>query len=372
MQVPGIAQAVVDKYEPEPGSVELAAYFTLVPGTEDFDLDEMVASLKSGVPSYMVPAYFIELEKIPLLASHKADRKSLPKPTGSRYAARQGSRRAAGRPRGGSRGRARQGAGPRDGVGDRQFLLRPRRQLAADGAVRERSCATSRRQPACRCAIFIQNPTVRQVAALAGAAKTEVPAPVHRRLGTAQGKHLGLCRDRRCADGRTGQLFASRHGGAAGGGRVGRAGKQPGRPLRSGDAGGHGLRRDLFTLLPVALKWLLIGRFNAGRIPAWGFAYFRFWAVKQLIRRNPISLFVGSPIYTVYLRLLGARIGRNVTIHSASIPVATDLISIGEGTVILKDAMFNAYPRPRRPHRNRCRDDRRPGFRVRGDGARYR
>ena len=35
----------------------------------------------SRLPGYMVPAYLEELDVIPLLASHKADRKALPKPT---------------------------------------------------------------------------------------------------------------------------------------------------------------------------------------------------------------------------------------------------------------------------------------------------
>src|ERR671916_127952 len=37
LQVPGIAQAVVDTYESEPGTVELVAYYTLRTGTVDAD-----------------------------------------------------------------------------------------------------------------------------------------------------------------------------------------------------------------------------------------------------------------------------------------------------------------------------------------------
>ena len=90
MQDDRIAQAVVNKYEATPGAVELAAYYTLKPGVTAFDLDAMVEALRQHVPSYMVPAYFERLDAMPLLPSHKADRKKLPPPAGPRYAARKG------------------------------------------------------------------------------------------------------------------------------------------------------------------------------------------------------------------------------------------------------------------------------------------
>src|SRR5690606_19877264 len=53
MTFPGIAQAVVNKVEPVPGAVELAAYYTLKPGVGDFALDAMVEELRARVPAYM-------------------------------------------------------------------------------------------------------------------------------------------------------------------------------------------------------------------------------------------------------------------------------------------------------------------------------
>ncbi|MGH3672611.1 MAG: hypothetical protein ACRDSH_18580, partial [Pseudonocardiaceae bacterium] len=72
-------------------------------------------------------------------------------------------------------------------------------------------------------------------------------------------------------------------------------------------------------------------------------AYLRFWTVKTLIRTNPLALFAGSPLYVLYLRALGARIGKGVSIFSRTVPVATDLITIGAGTVIRKDSSFTGY-----------------------------
>jgi non-ribosomal peptide synthetase-like protein len=99
----------------------------------------------------------------------------------------------------------------------------------------------------------------------------------------------------------------------------------------------------LFTL-PVMAKWVLIGRWKCEEIPLWSLAYVRFWLVKTLIQRNPlILLFVGSPLYVMYLRALGAKIGRGVTVFSLSVPVCTDLLCIGKGTVICKDVFFTCY-----------------------------
>ena len=95
--------------------------------------------------------------------------------------------------------------------------------------------------------------------------------------------------------------------------------------------------------LPIAVKWLLIGRWKPQQIRIWSWAYVRFWFVKTLVNANPLRLFVGSPLYVSYLRLLGAKIGRGVAIFSTRMPVCTDLLTIGEGSVIRKDSFFSCY-----------------------------
>ncbi|WP_443071816.1 Pls/PosA family non-ribosomal peptide synthetase [Streptomyces sp. WMMC940] len=95
--------------------------------------------------------------------------------------------------------------------------------------------------------------------------------------------------------------------------------------------------------LSVVGKWLLIGRFRPGRFPVWGLGYLRFWCVKALIRTSPMRLFVGTPLYVLYLRALGARIGRDVAIFSRNVPVCTDLLTVEDGTVIRKDVFFSCY-----------------------------
>ncbi len=96
--------------------------------------------------------------------------------------------------------------------------------------------------------------------------------------------------------------------------------------------------------VPIAAKWLLIGRWRPQQIRLWSLAYVRFWVVKSLMWSNPgVYLFVGSPLYGLYLRALGAKVGPRVVIHSLRIPVCTDLLAIGAGTVIRRESSFLCY-----------------------------
>jgi non-ribosomal peptide synthetase-like protein len=104
-------------------------------------------------------------------------------------------------------------------------------------------------------------------------------------------------------------------------------------------------------ILPVLMKWILVGRWKRQQIRVWSLAYVRFWLAKTLVRSNPLLLMIGgrsrtsasSPLYTLYLRALGAKVGRNVVIFSRNVPVCTDMLTIGDGAVIRKDAFFNCY-----------------------------
>ncbi len=97
-------------------------------------------------------------------------------------------------------------------------------------------------------------------------------------------------------------------------------------------------------LLPILAKWILIGRWKPEPIRIWSLAYVRFWIVKTLIRSNPCALmFVGSPLYSLYLRALGANIGKGAVIFSRRVPICTDLLTIGAGTVIRRESFFLCY-----------------------------
>ena len=120
--------------------------------------------------------------------------------------------------------------------------------------------------------------------------------------------------------------------------------------------GGRGVERVLRLVLfggatflvvcavPIAAKWLLIGRWRPQQIRLWSVDYLRFWIVKTLLRSNPAPyLFVGTPLYGLYLRALGARVGPGAVVLSRRIPVCTDLLTIGAGTVIRREATFAGY-----------------------------
>ncbi len=93
----------------------------------------------------------------------------------------------------------------------------------------------------------------------------------------------------------------------------------------------------LLNAIPIAAKWCLVGRWKAEVFPIWGLRYFRFWLIKSLVQNAPVIVFAGSPLYNLYLRLLGARIGSNTVIRCRSLPVCTDLVSIGANTILRTD-----------------------------------
>ncbi|MET9961149.1 Pls/PosA family non-ribosomal peptide synthetase [Streptomyces sp. NPDC006326] len=96
-------------------------------------------------------------------------------------------------------------------------------------------------------------------------------------------------------------------------------------------------------VLPIAAKWILVGRWEPREFPVWSLAYLRLWTVRVLIQMSPMALLVGNPLHVLYLRALGARIGPGVTILTRTIPVCTDLLTIGAGTVIRKESNLLCY-----------------------------
>ena len=92
----------------------------------------------------------------------------------------------------------------------------------------------------------------------------------------------------------------------------------------------------------MVAKWLVIGRWKAEVIPIWSLRYFKFWAMKNLLGMAPLA-YLGDPFYNVYLRLLGAKVGKNAVIHAKGIPVCTDLFSVGDNTILRKDSIARGY-----------------------------
>ncbi|HVY38155.1 MAG TPA: amino acid adenylation domain-containing protein [Polyangia bacterium] len=73
--VEGVKEAVVLAREDRPGDQRLVAYYTAL---EPFTEETLRAALRAWLPDHMVPWAFVHLETLPLNASGKVDRKSLP------------------------------------------------------------------------------------------------------------------------------------------------------------------------------------------------------------------------------------------------------------------------------------------------------
>ncbi|MEG7378138.1 amino acid adenylation domain-containing protein [Bacillus subtilis] len=79
LQVESVKEAVVIALEEE-GSKQLCAYLV---GDESLKTLQLKQQLLNKLPAYMIPAYFIRVEEIPLTANGKIDRKALPAPDGN-------------------------------------------------------------------------------------------------------------------------------------------------------------------------------------------------------------------------------------------------------------------------------------------------
>ena len=72
-----LKEAVVIAREDVAGDKYLCAYYV---SEEEIPMTEIRQHLSESLPEYMMPLYFIQLEKLPLTANGKLDRKALPKP----------------------------------------------------------------------------------------------------------------------------------------------------------------------------------------------------------------------------------------------------------------------------------------------------
>ncbi|MGH3696045.1 MAG: Pls/PosA family non-ribosomal peptide synthetase [Pseudonocardiaceae bacterium] len=345
LQVPGIAQAVVDTYEPEPGTVELVAYYSRRAATAAIDQQEISEYLRERLPRYMVPAYFEELAVIPMTPSDKADRKNLPAPSGRRSLAGQHAYIAPSTDTEKLLADALARCLGQERVSIESHFFD---ELGASSLLMAQFCAQVRKRadlpPVSMKDVYLY-PTIRGLAAFLGdtvadagpAAPPRVPSPSY---PAPAGSSPVLCGAL--------QLLAFL-GVSYLAALVFVVGFEW---IRAADGIiGTYLRSSVFACaslvaacaLPILAKWVLIGRWTPRQIPVWSLAYVRFWFVKTLIRSSPWVLFIGSPLYVLYLRALGAKIGRGVVILSRIVPVGTDLLTIGDHTVIRKDSSFAAY-----------------------------
>ena len=340
LELPEIAQAAVTTFEPEPGQPELVAYYAL---KQDATLarGDIAPALRRRLPAYMVPAYLEEVPSIPMTASNKADLKRLPKPTGERCAAVGGPVVAARTETERLLVRLVAEALRIEQVSTEAHYFE---DLGANSLLMARFCAKARQNGFANLSMrdIYTYPTVARLAAhLDAAADETIASSADEPFHTPSTLSYWTCGALQLAFFGAYALFGLwifdkgldwTYAAAA-------------NPLelyvRSVIFAAGSFAA--FALLPVAAKWLLVGRFTEEKIPLWSLRYVRFWMIKTLLRSSPMIAFIGTPLYSAYLRLLGAKIGRGALVGSRFIPVTADLISIGEGTILRKDSILLGY-----------------------------
>lgn len=338
---PEIAQAAVTTWEIEPGRVELVAYFAAKAGQKAISRADLARTMKRRLPDYMVPSYLEELPAIPMTVSNKVDLRQLPKPTSVRLS--------------GDRAMV---APAND---DERFLADALAavlkfedvsvednffdDLGANSLLMAHFCARLRTRKEWATAsmrdIYL-HPTVARLALHLGVADemtTATNEPVLTRrasnfaywtCGAAQLMFYALYS--------YGALWAVNDG-------LNWMYDALDDPLQLYIRCVALSAAVFFGMsgFAVIAKWVLVGRWKAEAFPIWGVRYFRFWVVKTLIRTAPVVLFRGSPLYSIYLQLLGTKLGKNAVIESKSVPVCTDLISIGANTILRKESMILGF-----------------------------
>ena len=340
LELPQIAQAAVTTFEPEPDVTELVAYYALKQGAE-LPRDRISQALRSKLPAYMVPAFLEELPVIPMTLSNKADHKRLPKPQLARFSAA-----------------ANTGYVPPKTENERILhaaltdVLRADRvstehhffdELGANSLMMARVCAAIRKNAQMSNVSMrdiYTNPTIARLAHHLDSSREGLvatrPEPFHvpsnlayYSCGALQAAFYAVYALFGLWVLDTGYEWTTAASGAL---------ELYARAVVFGAGSFLAL-----TGISILAKWLLIGRFKAGAIPIWSLGYFRFWVVKTMMRTSPIVAFTGTPLYNMYLRLMGAKIGRGVVISSRHGPVCADLLSIGDNTILRKDTIVLGY-----------------------------
>lgn len=318
-----------------PSTKELASYITRNAGEPDEALIyRLYESLRTTVPPYMVPAYLTIMDALPMLPSGKVDRGTLPAPTpGSRLIRRTEMYVAPGTPA--ERGICESVANALgldfDDVSiDADFFT----DLGGHSLAAASVVSTLRRhQVGRRLAIgdLYANPTIRSLAQhLEVAQDSGAPglptAPPRRysgfRVAVAGAAQLGMLYLLLLVLAAPIAVVYSQHRGV---------------PSRE-------VMLQLMSLVPLTFlvgRWVLpvIGvrlmslRLRPGTFPLWGAVHLRVWAIQKLLELSPSQVLSGSPLFSPYLRLLGARVGSGCHIATGELGLPR-FLTIGSGASV--------------------------------------
>ena len=336
----GVSAAAAALVEVTPGAPELAAY---VVSTSDEDEDVLVRrlreTLRERVPAYMVPGFFVTLPVLPMMPSGKVDRRELPVPR-SRKRPVDGPVVAPATPTEETVARVWAdafGVAPEDfsvtadfftDLGGHSLLAATvvsrlrEHELAAGIAVRD----------------LYAHPDVRSLAAHLDAGE---PAPA----SEAEPRYQPIRHRTR---------------------RIAAAGSAQAVVIyllllvitlpvayvytwNDGDVSVSVLAQLLVAILIsyLGVRWLvpllavrpLSAGIRPGRYRLWGWTYLRLWTLDLLLSVGPLPVVSGSGLMPLYLRLLGARVGKRAVIATSSLSLPAlvrvdDDAAIGYGAVL--------------------------------------
>jgi non-ribosomal peptide synthetase-like protein len=336
---PAVEDAIVTAYPPDAPAQELAAYITLrAPSSVEPVRERLAAELRHRLPAYMVPAYIEVLNAMPVLASGKADRRALPAPVLPRVAFQAGGYEPPATPLEHKIAAAWQALFGLERISVcSDFFL----DLGGHSLLAAQLLTRLRRQPemaGLSMADVYANPTIRALATCV-ASQTEPVSKVAGRPALRYSNHrvwaaglvqFGLLYALLAVLGAPVSLLMVAH-----------------RGLNALAITGLDLLMPLLVLLvsflvPLALKWTLIGRFQPGEHELWGWYFCRWWVVRKALDFAPLPFLAGSPLMPVYARLLGARVKHGCQIATPHLHLP-DLIEIGEFASIGYDAEIQPF-----------------------------
>jgi acetyltransferase-like isoleucine patch superfamily enzyme/acyl carrier protein len=86
----------------------------------------------------------------------------------------------------------------------------------------------------------------------------------------------------------------------------------------------------------IVAKWLIVGRYQEGLYPMWGLYHTRWWMVEKIVAICGKGFFnLNDTTKTLYCRLMGAKIGKNVKLAGAALG-EWDLLDIRDGATLTR------------------------------------
>lgn len=102
----------------------------------------------------------------------------------------------------------------------------------------------------------------------------------------------------------------------------------------------------LATVVTTAMKWLLIGHYRRSEHPLWCSFVWRDElmnaAQEQLADEQLLRFAIGTPVMSLYLRAMGARVGRGVWCETTAV-TEHDMITLEDGTAVNRGACLMTH-----------------------------